>query len=147
MYGITEIFNGVEKLKQQDLAEREKMKEYWDRKNDQLDGLIAHMQGNEQQDDICEFADDSAALEVTGWLADTEHWRTGKKTVLDTIIDLKMQLQQMEQRIHDLKQAPVQQEGAKDTKAEVEITVIETIRQLQRNGLLAVATPRRCSLF
>lgn len=70
MYGIAEIFNNVEELKQQDLAEREKMKGYWDQKHEQMDGWIAQMKEHEQRDVECEFNKDvSAGCEkLAGWL-------------------------------------------------------------------------------
>lgn len=63
MYGLTEILNNVEKLQKQDLAEREKMKGVWDKKNEQVDGWMAHMQQQEQRDLDCKLSsDDSAAF-------------------------------------------------------------------------------------
>lgn len=66
--------------------------------------------------------------------------------MLDTINDLKMQVQQLEQRIDDQKQSPIQQDETKDARTEVDMAVLKTIRQLQLNGILTTLTHRTCSL-
>lgn len=68
--------------------------------------------------------------------------------MLETITDLKGQVQQLEQRIDAQRQQaipPVQQEQPKDTKTEIQMAVMETIRQLQLNGVFTKPTNRTCS--